>query len=549
VAVTLRGAFRRLRSGVLSSHDGDERGLLQSRMRFLALGIAGLSATLTLLWFGMRWTGQVRGEDFDVGVWAVTAIQASMVPIFLLIWLALHRERSIRFLQILDGSILGFGGLVAGLIIVSHPPQWRPEIALPVGMGHILFLRAALVPSTTGRTALVGVLGYLPLTIGSAFIDRGLVPGQPQQASMIVWAATWSLIGIAGTTVTSHVIYGLRRKVEAALRLGQYTLEERIGRGGMGVVYRASHALLRRPTAVKLLDPALIGTQAVSRFEREVQTTSQLTHPNTIAIYDFGRTPDGSFYYAMELLDGVNLEELVVVDGPQSAGRVVHILRQVCGALAEAHGVGLVHRDIKPANIMLVERTMMPDFAKVLDFGLVKDGGASDPGLSMESTLRGTPLYMAPEAVRTPDDIDGRADIYALGCVAYFLLVGRPVFSSDNLVEILASHLHEQPLPPSQRGVDVPEDLEALVMACLEKDRERRPRGVLELRRAIDRLQSCGRWTEEDARRWWAERAVNIRGRRSRPAEGTPGPEGPTAPTVAVDLAHRATAVHGPRLH
>jgi serine/threonine-protein kinase len=545
--MTLRGAIRRLRSGVLASHDGDERALLQSRMRFLALAIASMATVMSLLWFILRFTD--GGRSPNAGIVLASRLQAGMIPVFGLIWLALHQPRSLRTLHILDGAILAAGGMIAGMIAVSNPPQWRPDVAIPIGLGHVLFLRAALVPSDARRTALIAVITYLPMLIGTIGIDSNVLPGRPAHATLILWAAVWAAIGTAGTTVTSRVIYGLRRKVEAALKLGQYTLEDRIGRGGMGVVYRASHALLRRPTAIKLLDPALVGTGAVARFEREVQTTSQLTHPNTVAIYDFGRTPDGSFYYAMELLDGVNLEELVAFDGAQPAARVAHILRQVCSALAEAHGVGLVHRDIKPANIMLCDRALTPDFAKVLDFGLVKDGGASDPGLSTEQTLRGTPLYMAPEAVRTPDDIDGRADVYALGCVAYFLLVGAPVFATDNLIEILSSHLHERPLPPSQRGVEVPADLERLVMSCLEKDRDLRPAGALALRRAIDRLECAGRWGEEEAQAWWAERAGKVRSRRQPPARGAAGsPDAPTAPTLAIDVAHRATVLHD-RLH
>jgi len=210
-------------------------------------------------------------------------------------------------------------------------------------------------------------------------------------------------------------------------RLGQYTLERKIGAGGMGIVYRASHAMLRRPTAIKLLPPDRAGEASIARFEREVQMTAQLSHPNTVAIYDYGRTPEGVFYYAMEYLDGINLEDLVRTYGAQPAGRVLAILDQVCGALAEAHERGLVHRDIKPANIILTERGGEPDVAKVVDFGLVKPIVTDDPRLtmSMPGVMTGTPLYLSPESLTSPESGDPRSDLYALGAVGCAVAANR----------------------------------------------------------------------------------------------------------------------------
>jgi serine/threonine-protein kinase len=236
--------------------------------------------------------------------------------------------------------------------------------AAVLASANTVLARAILVPSTPTRTCWLSVVAMLPLLPMAAFAT-----GSPLA---VVNIATWSALTIAIATLGSHVIFGLRSEAARVRRLGQYSLEEKIGEGGMGVVYRASHAMLRRPTAIKLLPPDRAGDANLVRFEREVQLTAQLSHPNTIAIYDYGRTPDGVFYYAMEFLDGLNLEELVRRAGPLPAGRVVAILSQVCGALAEAHGRGLVHRDIKPANIILTERGGEPDVAKVLDFGLVK---------------------------------------------------------------------------------------------------------------------------------------------------------------------------------
>jgi serine/threonine protein kinase len=301
-----------------------------------------------------------------------------------------------------------------------------------------------------------------------------------------------------------RMILGLRRQVQEALRLGQYTLGDKLGEGGMGAVYEARHALLRRPTAIKLIEAH--DEHRLRRFEREVQLTSQLTHPNTVAVYDYGRTPDGILYYAMEYLEGLTLERLVGQDGPQPAGRVVHLLVQVCGALEEAHQVGLIHRDIKPANLMLVCRGTLPDFVKVLDFGLVKEfTNEREPTIALTNTqvLLGTPTYMSPEAIESKD-VDGRGDLYALGAVGYFLLTGVPPFDADNVVQVCLQHLYEPVVPPSQRlGRAVPAALERILLHCLQKDPGDRPQTAGELRQA---LLDCGlrdQWTSADARAWW----------------------------------------------
>jgi len=273
----------------------------------------------------------------------------------------------------------------------------------------------------------------------------------------------------------------------------------------MGEIYRARHAMLRRPTAIKVMTGD--GSEAaLRRFEKEVQLTARLTHPNTISIYDYGRTPDGRFYYAMELLDGMTIEELVASSGPQPPARVIHILLQVCGALREAHGVGLIHRDIKPANVYLCARGGARDVVKVLDFGLVRefrsDGSVTGSNLDI---LVGTPLYLSPEAILTPAQLDSRADLYALGALAYVLLTGAPPFAGRTLVELCGHHLHSVPERPSLRGVAVPEDLEQAVLACLAKDPAARPQTAQEL---AERLRACRDvlgWGEADAERWWSQ--------------------------------------------
>jgi serine/threonine protein kinase len=286
--------------------------------------------------------------------------------------------------------------------------------------------------------------------------------------------------------------------------LGRYTLEQKIGEGAMGAVYRARHALLRRPTAIKMLDVDKMNDAAIERFEREVQITCQLNHPSTIVIYDYGRTPEGVFYYAMEYLDGIDLQRLVDEYGPQPPGRVIHILRQVCGSLFEAHSQGLVHRDIKPANVMLNRRGGEPDVVKLLDFGLVKDvhGNGGD---TREAGLAGTPLYMSPEAIQSPMAVDARSDLYSVGAVGYFLLTGQVVFDVRDLAELCRKHIEELPVPPSKRaGRSFSQALEHAVLACLDKSPAKRPQTARDLANLLARCPEASEWSADDADAWWS---------------------------------------------
>ena len=389
--------------------------------------------------------------------------------------------------------------------------------------------RAITVPSVPGRTLVASMLAMAPLAPTTLWASVASGP-------LTLNVATWCGVSVAVATVGSRVIFGLRTEAARVRRLGQYTLEEKIGAGGMGVVYRARHTLLRRPTAIKLLPPERAGEASLTRFEREVQLTSQLSHPNTVAIYDYGRTPDGVFYYAMEYLDGLNLEELVRLDGPQPAGRVITILEQVCGALSEAHERHLVHRDIKPANIILTERGGEPDVAKVVDFGLVKLVNArSDVTSSSSNLLTGTPMYMSPEALTAPDSADPRSDLYAVGAVAYYLLTGRPVFGSRTAAETIAAHLQTPPVPPStQAGLPIPEELERLVMQCLEKEPSDRPASARELRHRLRAIEVELPWTPADATRWWRDYRDAVSSRRD-----ASSPE--RVATVTIDISDRVT--------
>jgi hypothetical protein len=297
----------------------------------------------------------------------------------------------------------------------------------------------------------------------------------------------------------------LQKAVLEAKHLGQYTLEEKLGAGGMGTVYRARHAMLRRATAVKLLDVDKMSAAAVVRFEREVQSTSALTHPNTVAIFDYGRTPEGIFYYAMEYLDGMNLDDLVERVGPLPEARVVFLLRQMCGALAEAHAAGLIHRDVKPANVFLTCRGGMHDFVKVLDFGLVKALDGKEAQLTSANAVTGTPLYLSPEGVNHPDQVDARSDVYAIGALGYFLLTGTPVFSGASVVEICMKHVNAAPEPPSARlGKPIHPALEALILRCLAKAPSDRPADAGVLLREVKACAVEPRWTASDAAAWWS---------------------------------------------
>jgi serine/threonine-protein kinase len=319
--------------------------------------------------------------------------------------------------------------------------------------------------------------------------------------------ALWLAAATTVAAIASRIIFGLQQQIRHARRIGAYVLEDKIGEGGMGVVFRAKHALLRRETAIKMLLPGRMAPTALARFEREVQQLARLNHPNTIAIYDYGRTPDGVFYYAMEYIDGLDLEELVEAIGPLPPGRALHLLVQICESLAEAHELGLVHRDIKPANVLVGQRGGIPDSVKVLDFGLVKDIGNTDAvTLTEAERFVGTPLYASPEAIRSTESVTFATDLYSVGAIGYYLLTGTHLVQRETFIDVCAQHLYGTPEPPSLRlGKPLPPMLEALLLQALAKAPEQRPTSAKEF---ACRLRACADvppWSEESARLWWAE--------------------------------------------
>ena len=329
-------------------------------------------------------------------------------------------------------------------------------------------------------------------------------------------------------------------EVELKLKqLGQYTLEEKIGEGGMGVVYRARHALLRRDTAVKLLLPDRADPAAIARFEWEVCLTCQLTHPNTIQVYDYGHTPDGIFYYAMEFLRGLNLHDLVAHYGPQPEGRVVHIMAQICDSLAEAHALGLIHRDIKPGNIFLCQRGGIPDCVKVLDFGLVRDYRVEEiPPAEVEpgAVVEGTPWFTPPEAIQNPSQADPRSDLYAVGVLGYYLLTGQYIFDAETVAEIHEKQLLAVPVPPSQRTPNpISAEMEQIILRCLEKEVTRRPQSAAELRALLQACPTAAEWTADARMIWWEAYA-----RETLVSDEVSGTD--PMPSVSIDLAARKLA-------
>jgi hypothetical protein len=455
-------------------------------------------------------------------------------------WLITRRGRySAGVLALIDSAAASFAALGVIMMCASIPPYGRPDLLAVYNVSQILGLRVAVVPSTVKRSVFITAIAQIMLATFSYLYYRAHSDFHPEfgPVTFAVMSLVFSLAMMAVAVVATWTIYGLRKKIRETAQLGQYTLEERIGQGGMGIVYRAHHAMLRRPTAVKLLLPDQAGEHNIRRFEREVQMTSMLTHPNTIAIYDFGRTPDGIFYYAMEYLEGIDLQNLIEHDGPQPEGRVIHVLEQVCGALGEAHGIGLIHRDIKPANIFLCERGGVADVAKILDFGLVKSMEQSaDPGITAVGQIAGTPLYMPPEAMVAPERTDARSDLYGLAAVGYFLLTGTPVFEGRTVVEVGAQHLHSPPVRPSQRlGRPVSPDLEDALLACLEKDPAQRPADARTFAARLARCRSASAWSSDEGRAWWQQRGRDIHARAYRLDRSTSGPR-----ELTIDVAARA---------
>jgi hypothetical protein len=402
-----------------------------------------------------------------------------------------------------------------GVMIHLDPIAAMPSATAPVitWTGPVILMFAAIVPSTPTKMFLVGFLAAsmdpLGMVIGQA---AGTYHFGPLINVLVMHYPNYLLLGVA--VVISHVVTRLGHQVTKEREMGSYRLGKLLGRGGMGEVYLATHRMLARPAAIKLLRPEMLAggdgnaaQLAITRFKREAEAAAKLRSPHTVELYDFGVTEDRTLYFVMELLDGMDLDTLVQQYGPLHSARVIHILRQVCESLEEAHASGLIHRDIKPANIHLGRLGLEYDFTKVLDFGLVKSlaGSTSDHSLATAAGLTpGTPAYMAPE-MGDDDRVDGRADLYSLGCVGYYLLTGSLVFEASTALQMYARHLQDVPTPPSTRSkVPLPPGLDQVILACLAKKPEQRPRTAAELARSLAAIQ-VEPWTQEQARQWWEQ--------------------------------------------
>ena len=480
------------------------RAFLQSRVagfgRILAafvLGFYVFANSVAMLHPLATWRDWI--EPLNILVLAAGLICAA-------VWVAcILGKRTASELETIDSIATIATGSCIGLTAIYGPPVQRPELAAIMGVIIFLILRAIVIPSSGPRTTTLSAITVLP-AIYAAYECHVREAPTPYTLPLLLYpalTAVWAGLGVVAAALASRTIFGLRKKASEAQKLGQYTLGAKIGEGGMGTVYRASHAMMKRDVAIKLLPFDRAGKEGLVRFEREVQLTSRLNSPNTIAIYDYGRTPDGVFYYVMEYIDGFSLEDLTTRFGPIGPGRVIHLVKQICAALAEAHSIGLIHRDIKPANIALCERAGVFDVVKVLDFGLVKELG-TDSESTTTASLTGTPLYLSPESITAPDTVDGRSDLYAVGAVAFWLLTGTHVFEGKTVVEVCSHHLHSKPDAPSARlETPVPADLEAVILKCLEKEPAQRYLNADALAHALDACDSVDDWSDDLAAAWW----------------------------------------------
>lgn len=410
---------------------------------------------------------------------------------------------------VIFGSVGVFFAMVSYVVLVDGSRQGHVAATAPMWM-TLIFTYALFIPNTWQRAAVViGVMTATPifllfavkLTTGGldvlitdpSYLKQGIL----DNVMVLLLSAAISIWGV-------HMVNSLRREAFEARQLGQYQLRRQLGSGGMGEVYLAEHLMLKRRCAVKVIRPDRAGDAAtLARFEREVRATAQLTHWNSVEIFDYGRAADGTFYYVMEYLPGMNLEEIVRMHGPLPQDRIIHLLSQACEALREAHEQGLIHRDIKPANIFAAHRGGIYDVAKLLDFGLAKPMNLpDDPQITQMGMISGTPNFMAPEQAlgESPDE---RSDIYALGVVAWYLATGRLLFEESNPLKVIMAHSHQTARPPSELNSDISSAFDKVVLACLEKQPDKRPQSVSELRKLLRAVPATSGWSDELAAQWW----------------------------------------------
>ncbi len=491
-----------------SSFELELRDLLLRRCRLVFLLGLVISVVFTI---ALLFLDRIVGLPSGAPTWLPVVRLIHILSFGLaLLFLYIFRPSAER-LQVIALAVMAANLMLAIFTLAVLRPDQPPFLG--VGLG--VFITAAFIPWKTRYQTILGATVVLAAVIAQAWTYDALPEVQA------IWAArggertfraelifttlgntTFAVVAV----LASQTLYSLRKTAHTAKRLGNYLIQRQLGAGGMGQVYVAQHSLIRRPTAVKVMQPS--GSDSVSalaRFEREVQLSSTLTHPNTITIYDFGRTADNQFYYAMEFLEGLDLQKLVEKFGPLPWERAIYILVQACGALDEAHSRGIIHRDIKPSNIFVTQRGRLYDFVKVLDFGLAKQI-TDEKAVSITKTgvVFGTPKYISPEVVQGAEVVDGRADLYCLGAVAYWALTGRPPFESGSSVELLIDHMKARPMRPSAVSEQpIPEDLDSIVMRCLEKKPADRFQSAEDLMNALQMVRLADPWGPEKAREWW----------------------------------------------
>jgi serine/threonine-protein kinase len=501
-------------AGVSSVLPPDLLEQVRGRVRLLAallLAAFAFDPTLfVIVWTASRLTGKEPSPELSNAVPFIQADSAIVAASALVWWLA-RREwvspnRLLTVGLIYQVVICLQIGVTMPLLFYLHRAVLPPLTWIPT----VIVLFPLIMPGPPRRMLVGAMAAGATGPLGLMLLDiSGRAPVNAEDYANSVVAAA---IAVIFAYMGARVVYRLGREISAARELGSYRLQERLGAGGMGEVWRARHRMLARPAAIKLIRPSALRNGGASadmlrRFEREAQVIARLRSPHTVDLYDFGVAENGAFYYVMELLEGLDADSLVRRFGPVAPERAVYLLIQACHSLSEAESCGLVHRDIKPANIFLCRYGEDCDFVKVLDFGLVKAFGEREgPGLTADTAVQGTPAFIAPEQALGEPDLDGRVDIYALGCVAYWLLTGQFVFTADTTMGYLVHHIHTPPRAPSETaGTAIPPALDQLILACLAKDPAQRPQSAKELSRQLAKVENGDQWTAREARTWWDE--------------------------------------------
>jgi serine/threonine-protein kinase len=485
--------------------------ILQQSCRRIGMAGAAFAVVWTVTLIGTLVLVRAHPDAPGLGRWPMPAAAYSAIGIMASVALALLAPRLHTRPERLITIGLAFEVLTAGLVAFSS--TWPPDVTSTriSWVAAVILGYSAVAPSAPGRTLIAGLLAASmdPL---AAWVSAAR--GEPVEGNVLVLVNLFlpNYICAVGAVVPARIVQQLGRQVRRARELGGYRLGGALGSGGMGEVYRAEHRMLARPAAIKVIRPDMLGTGlqrhvALERFKREAKAAAILRSPHTIDLYDFGVSSDGTFYYVMELLDGVSFEDLVTRFGPLPAARAASLVAQACDSLAEAHACGIIHRDLKPSNLFASRLGYTVDFVKVLDFGLVKFSSRAEdrqPTLTMPDVATGTPAFMAPEVALGDRSADHRLDIYSLGCVLYWLLTGHLVFEEPNAVRQMQRHINDAPEPPSRRvELPIPPALDAAVLACLAKRPHERPATVVDLATRLAGVPFDEPWTPERARRWW----------------------------------------------